>query len=309
MANWFSGLIDRILGLNNLFDVDQPPAPDEPTDPSEWPNWPAGSKPHSIRLPKAKLYRYQDKKYLETGATWYHMAWDLDRKWAAKNRYSGKDISPGHFFSVHPNGALAEMNAYDADVSGSELLEYTISIDNLLDLTDIEALSWFYKKHFAPENDWHWGVMLDSLFDQQMGGDNHNAFAGHKALLDGYNGIVFFGARASERFWADPGSMRHRDWDLVAYDHEAMRQEPECINVVIYFGHNVVGATHEIVYAVGKIENALFGAGIEEIDAVFAGDPLKPSDVDLHYETLRERVERIAWLGKPGIVEEELGGG
>jgi hypothetical protein len=43
---------------------------------------------------------------------------------------------------------------------------------------------------------------------------------------------------------------------------------------------------------------------MDEIDRVFADDPLRPHAVDLSYLTLRQRAERIGWVQTPRIVEE-----
>jgi hypothetical protein len=233
------------------------------------------------------------------------MVWDLEHKWHASGRYAGREIAPGHFFSTNVRTAKAERGAYPKSDDDSVLLAYTVSIDNLLDLTDKTALSWFYKEHFEPDRDWHWALILDSLFHQQLGGDSHNAFAGHRALLDGYNGIIFFSVRGAETWWADPGSMRSRNWDLVGSYHDGLVERGR-INVVIFFGHNVVRSTHRIASSTTVTENPLFHASMDEIDRVFADDPLRPKDVDLSYSTLRQRAERIGWVQTPRIVEELL---
>jgi hypothetical protein len=90
--------------------------------------------------------------------------------------------------------------------------------DNVLDLTDRDSLRWFYKKHFS-DTDWHWAIILDALLEQQLGGDSYSDFAGHTALLDGYNGIVFFGARSLGCHWPNPGSLQFaRDGSLGSRD-------------------------------------------------------------------------------------------
>src|SRR5262249_573983 len=222
-------------------------------DKSSWPNWQAGSLPHSLNLAVASLYRYQPNKYLELGDTWYRMVWDLDHNWAARNRYAGEYSLPGHFFAVSPAGALAEMQTYNVNIEDYELLCFNLSIDNLLDLTDLRTIEWFYKQHFSREYV-HLALILDSFFYQQLGGDQFNDFAGHVALLYGYNGIVFFSARTIKSHWPRPGSLLEGSLsgglalDLRLMDYEAMRGDNECINVVIFFGHNVVRATHSISF-------------------------------------------------------------
>jgi hypothetical protein len=237
------------------------------------------------------------------------MFWDVERKWTKQNRFAGQSISSGHFFAVTPDGALAELNAYHENVEEYDLLRFTIFIDNLLNLTARGSLDWFYEKYlFGPKN-LHWALILDSLLAQQLGGDNFNDYAGHKALLEGYTGLVFFGARAAASHWPNPGtlelshggSLNSRDPDLIAYQHEAMRDDPACINVVIYFGQSVVSAIREIAINDTIIKNRLFRASHALIDDVFMKDPEKPPNDDLTYENLRARAARIRWLTTPGF--------
>jgi hypothetical protein len=195
-------------------------------------------------------------------------------------------------------------------VNDCELLRLDMSIDNLLNLTDEEALQWFYKKHFT-DRYVHWAVILDTFLEQKLGGDGHNNYAGHMAMMDGYNGIIFFGARAIESYWPNPGQLKfapgghsggdHRDLDLAFLDLIDMREDRKCINVVIYYGHNVVRRTHAIHNRQNVLENKLFGTSYAEIDSVFADDPAKPAAVDLSYERLRERTKGIKWMSKPSI--------
>jgi hypothetical protein len=253
-------------------------------------------------MSEAELYRYHPKKYIERGAVWYRMFWDRDRKWLSENRYAGQYIASGHFFSVSPVGALAEMEAYQANLEEYELIRIKMSIDNLLDLTNIEAVSSFYEKHFDTTDYSHPAIILDSFLDQQRGGDRFNAFVGQKALSDGYNGIVFFGARAINKYWEEPGSMKYRDLSLIGYLLETMREDEECINVVVYFGHNVARCTHTVSFIdQEEITNNLFSAPIVDVDKVFLDDPARPHDADLTWENLRSRVERVIWRNKPGI--------
>jgi hypothetical protein len=311
MATWLSRL-RRALGLEDASPIPErgvaPPVA-QPADEREWPHWPRGSLPNSLKLRDVSLYRYQPKRYLELGATWYRMFWDVDRKWNAENRYSAQDISPGHYFSVSAVGASAEMNAYGANIEDYELLRFEMSIDNLLNLTDRTSITWFYNKHFQGDKNWHWAIILNALVNQKKGGSAFNAFAGHKALLDGYDGIVFFGARALTSIWPDAGSMvfvdgwtGDRDLNLVDFDYLDMRDDPACINVVIYFGHNVVRSTRRFYINDMIIRNDLFAASNATIDTVFSNDPNRLSEEDLTYENLRHRVDRIGWVGKTGII-------
>lgn len=311
MSGWLSRL-RRALSFENLFD-DPEPNPAASTSPplngSEWPHWPEGSLPESLKLKDVSLYRYQAKKYLELGTTWYRMFWDVDRKWNAQNRYSGEDISSGHYFSVSAGGALAELNAYGGNVEDNELLRFDISIDNLLNLTDRTTLTSFHNKHFQGTKDWHWAIILNALVNQEKGGNTFNAFAGQKALLDGYDGVVFFGARALTSIWPNAGSMDFvdgwtgdRDLNLVDFDYFDMVDDPNSINVVIYFGHNVVRSTRAIYGNDITINNDLFAASHATIDDVFMQDPSRPPDADLTYENLRLRVGRIYWSTIPGMI-------
>jgi hypothetical protein len=287
-----------------------------------WPHWPAGSLPYSLSVNSVSLYRFQLKRYLQLGPEWYRMFWDTERKWSANNRFAGQQCCPGHFFSLDPAGALAELNAYSAASKNYEeyaqeyaLLRFDMSLNNVLDLTDWYCLPWFYKKHFSGEvHSMHWAELLDALLEQQLGGDSHNDFAGHRALLDGYNGIAFFGARSLGSHWPNPGSgefarggsLGSRDLDLIGLNYAEMRDDPKCINVVLYFGHNVVRATRQISFEKIVVENRLFQAPYPEIDSLFLNDPDRPADEDLTYENLRHRVERTVWPRTPGFGYERL---
>jgi hypothetical protein len=192
-----------------------------------------------------------------------------------------------------------------------------MSIDNILDLTDRDALVWFFKRHYVYDKDWHWAILLDALFDQQLGGDNYVSFAGQMALKDGYDGIAFFSVRSLGSAWPEPGNLDYRrDFDLISYNHEELRSDQNCVNLVIYFGHNVVRATKNIFTTTSiidngnkiiknfSIDNQFFGASYSEIDKLFQADPDRPPEEDLTYEALRDRVERTVWRGKPGIYYE-----
>lgn len=241
------------------------------------------------------------------------MFWDTERKWSAHNRFAGQQTCPGHFFSLDPAGALAELNAYGVEPKNYEeyaLLRFDMSLNNVLDLTDWYCLPWFYKKHFSGDTDsMHWEQLLDALLEQQLGGDSHNDFAGQKALLDGYNGIVFFGARSLGSLWPNPGSLKFdrggslgsRDLDLIGLNYGEMRADPKYINVVLYFGHNVVRATRQISFENIVVGNQLFQAPYSEIDHRFLIDPDRPADEDLTYDSLRDRVERTVWPRTPGF--------
>lgn len=313
-------MLDWLTFFRHLFPR-RPPLPPEAEEASAragdeesgWPNWPRGKMPHSRNLSNTPLYRFQPKKYLTPDDHWHRMFRDLDHKWAGPYRFAGKDVSPGHFFSIDPAGALAEWKAYGSDIETAELLDLSMSLDNLLDLTDQDALKWFFERHFDVESI-HWAVALDSFLAQQHGGDGFDTFAGHMALIDGYKGLIFFGARACQKHWDRPGELMfashgagpYRDINLVSLEYDEMKADANCINVVIFFGHDVVRGARRINFGTSRapsrrtIVNSLFEASYPEIDAAFARDPTKPN-VDLRYETLRARSESVKWLTKPSI--------
>jgi hypothetical protein len=63
--------------------------------------------------------------------------------------------------------------------------------------------------------------------------------------------------------------------------------------------------THRIRCGDDVIENPWFGAPVEEIDRVFAADPKRPTNADLTFAALRERSERVGWVSRPALVEED----
>jgi hypothetical protein len=136
-----------------------------------------------------------------------------------------------------------------------------------------------------------------AFFAQQKGGDDLTSFVGHKAILEGYNGVVFFSTRNIERWWSNPGSMEYNA--LPAFMHQSMREDPTCINVVIFYAHNVVRATRYIRSWKTILRNNLCLATISTIDDIFANDPKRPPEIDLSYESARERSEEIYWRPSP----------
>src|SRR5262245_55314715 len=139
ISRFIDRLVSRFLPDLDIFPDYSPDEPKTPIDPKKWLHWPSGSLPHSLQVPKIKLYRYHPRQYLDTSERWYRMFWDGDHKWATKARFAGDGVVPGHFFSLSPQGALAEIEAYQANVEDYELACYTMSVDRVLDLTSLEA--------------------------------------------------------------------------------------------------------------------------------------------------------------------------
>ncbi len=276
-----------------------------------WPDWPSGVLRHSLRTSGVLLYRYHPKRYLQRGEKWYRMFWDLDYKWEAHSRFAGNHVVPGHFFSLSEAGARAELHAYDQPIADYALMTFKVSLDDVLDLTSMDALQWFYQQHFGTGGSVHWMLVLDSFLDQRKGGDQFNTYAASCAVNDGYHGIVFFGARAVHEYWEKPGEMTFyggpRNPNLAGLELELMRSDESCINEVVFFAHNVVRMTEEVRLDGDTICNPHFGKSTADIDAVFSADTTKPADLDLDYSSSRYRAQSVFWRGPRPSIETRPG--
>lgn len=209
----------------------------------------------------------------------------------------------GHFFSLSPAGAKAEIKAYGVNVDDYELIEYKVKLKNFLNLTGMDELTWFYKNYFEHDRHFHWAIVLDALLNQEKGGDTFNDFAGHSAFLAGYRGVVFFGARAIEKYWPDPGSLKvqERDLDLIGYDtYPGMLADKDCINVAIYSVHNVVQCIRCVKFKDKIVDNAYFDQSYKVIESLFNSDPTKPAS-QMSHEDLLNHAGRFAWGITPKI--------
>lgn len=263
-----------------------------------WPHWPGGTMKFSRRLETAILYRYQPKAFQRPAEEWHKLFVDREHKWQAKNRFSGNGVVPGHYFALSRVGAQAEIDAYDAQVSDFDLMLLQVSIDNVLDLTNPTNLTKYYSICTNDPEEWHPAIVLDEFLYQRRGGNVSNSRAAHCAVQDGYTGIIYCGARSASTHWHSPGEFEH-NLNLAGLSMADLASDPNCINVVLFFGHNVVRYTHAFSYQKKRTENVHFQKSYEELDELFMADPERPSGTDLTYAALRERCDRVHWQGEP----------
>ena len=83
--------------------------------------------------------RFQSAEYLdlETPAAMFR---DGRWKWEAPQRFAGRWQNCGHFFARTPEGAEAEAAHYQLDTSSSVLWEVDLSLDRVLNLTDVDTV-------------------------------------------------------------------------------------------------------------------------------------------------------------------------
>lgn len=159
-----------------------------------------------------EFVRFHDPKYLYTGADFWKNWLEDDRKWQARGRYAGSEISSGTFFSPSKEAALAEASFY-LDSKNIESIKATVTIqsryNNILNLTEEEAINFVFQqllgfRYNRPT------VLLAVLASVRAQGSMITDYIGGWAYHKGYSGIMFLSARALE-------PMR-KDFDVSSLD-------------------------------------------------------------------------------------------
>ena len=213
-----------------------------------------GNLRYSTRL-NGTFCRFHEKEHLKLGAEFWESFVDGPWKWASQQRYAGKNLNCGSYFSRSVEGAKAEGNYYEMAFAAYDLLDVEAEFNNLLDLTyeeNIRAIfrEWLKKPDdpFEEEN----VQLLLELIDVATGGNRFTDLIGYKAYRAGYSGILFFGARAIEPArkliewgWDDdrngmPTSPQHfRDW----------RADLSFQNLIVFSGFDV---TRNVAHVLGQ---------------------------------------------------------
>jgi hypothetical protein len=236
--------LDRLLGLDislnfdglaeELANADETPPPPIATSFRQ-----TGTLPHSTRF-SGVVCRFHKKQWLFTGDQFYRNWEDSPRKWAARERYAGQGINCGHFFGCSVKGSRAEGAAYKMDAAQHSLLELELDLESALDLTCEENIDWILGQVFEnPEvlGNAYFPKLIE-LIDHQHGGDQVNEFIGHVAVREGFDSLLFFGARALRKYesaWTmnpeDP--LIYMTEQIVFPD---MRAKPDLQNLVVFSG-------------------------------------------------------------------------
>jgi len=223
------------LDLSNIsFDLDAPPIATSFRQ--------TGTLPHSSSF-SGIVSRFHKKKWLFKGDEFFRNWEDSPRKWAARERYAGSGKNCGHFFGCSVKGSQAEGAAYHMDPAEHSLLEVELRLDSALDLTYEENIDWVLGRVF--ENPEILGTAyfskLIELIHHQQGGDQVNEMIGVTATNEGFDSLLFFGARAL-RSYDSSWTMNPEDPLIYMTEQLAfpgMRANRDLQNLVVFSGSDL----------------------------------------------------------------------
>lgn len=231
-------------------------------------------------LIKGTAYRWHDPRLFWRGEQFWQTFEDGPWKWSAAQRYAGKDINCGHYFSLAPEGASAEAGFYGMNTSSLQMLKVTGDFDAILDLTYEDNLvavakevitNWkeISERHFLME-------VLSHLVDLSQGGNDFTSYVGYWASRKGYDGILFFGARALQTYpdlrrQIDEGADETMGFNTAGYYFRDMRKKPDLMNLVMLSGSALIRSTKSFEMPLGRAEeaNPYYRAHEEALDRLF----------------------------------------
>jgi hypothetical protein len=264
--------------------------------PEEFPN--TGTLPMSTKL-SGRFLRYHNPAHYHRGAAFWKTFEDGPWKWDDQQRYAGKDHNCGHYFALTEPGARAEANFYDMDFRRHRLLSARFDCAAVLDLTYEENLRKIVLHAYRdPENisSRHFFVtVLSRLTDATRGGVPLTDFLGRWAMRNGYDGILFFGARALQgnpelKSYIDHGADEQMAGPVVHGYFYDMRQDDNLKNLVVFSGAQLTSAIE--VCRLGDDppdDNPYHGASAATIDAL----------LEFNADYQAERVGKFFYLEKP----------
>src|ERR1700730_14572485 len=248
----------------------------------------AGTMPMSLRCSEATLFRLHKPDHFHRGADFWKTFEDGPWKWSAKQRYSGKDVNPGHFFTLNGPSARVELSHYTSDLKDYGMLKVQGPLDNILDLTDwgniIKVCRAMGLTGPATE-------LILELVNVDLGGNTVTDSIGYYAYRRGYAGLVFFSARAMD------SEERHRLNSMShilakAYLLDLMQNEINHMCVVLFSGSRTVRSIQRYSFA-GEdwIDNPYFGATAEELD-----------ELTEYNEEYQRSACRVIWMDLPAPI-------
>jgi hypothetical protein len=241
--------------------------PPPPVMPSERRNVFEGTMERSLRL-KGVVCRYQRRSRAHRGNDFWRVFEDGPWKWSAKGRYAGEDVNPGHYFAFLPSSAKAEISHYlgnDGDLSSYDLLRVKGDLDNILDLTYWENVSFIATKNFGYA---HVKTFLVEVITPQTGGNKTDEWIGYYASRAGYNGAVYYSARAIRE--GDRELLENAGYAYYELLLPNIRANVEGQCLVLFSGAVVLSAISEYCYNDDEWEpNPYYGWTQDRLDEVF----------------------------------------
>jgi hypothetical protein len=229
--------------------------------------------PYAVRL-RGSVYRWHTRDWLFQGAEFHRTFEDGPWKWDAQGRFAGKGINCGHYFGLSVAAANEEAKHYGIDTSTSALIELEGKSRRILDLTHPDVIRAVFEtcvdEHRVVSHSYY--TMLEELIERDEGGSVITNYIGHWARRQGYEGILFFSARAM-----DFPRVQRMDRDLEAWTYRMvfrdLRKDSALLNVVMFSGATVLDKAKMYRIDSGpRIANPLHGKGADEIYELFEYD-------------------------------------
>jgi hypothetical protein len=227
----------RATEFDGLFDF--PPAPVAPYIPQFVVRDTDDVLPGSKSI-GGRFHRWQPVELFWGGCDLWRTFQDGPWKWQAQARFAGKGINCGHFFSLTGVGARAEASAYQLEIGRKyEALEAVVRVDHILDLTSYKGMQLAFSA-VVKNPDFSIPFIAEEFVEIERGGTALTDRIGHWAISQGYEGILFLGARAlpSRESRARMPEQRGRlwDYDLFGIYLKSFRQSRDQLNLVVFRG-------------------------------------------------------------------------
>lgn len=209
-----------------------------------------GDKAESVRV-ACRAFRWHPRAYApEDGRRDLRAVFeDGPWKWDAQGRFAGAGVNPGHYFGLTADAATAEVRYYAnlTTVPGDYvLLTLEIALQNVLDLTPKDTMVRHVRQCLTGADQLDPAEIAALLIEKGRGGNALTDYLGYLAHRDGYDGMLFFGARAipETQRWAVENARPYDE--ALNNDYDSVRRLSRVrdnFNLVVFSGARVVGAT------------------------------------------------------------------
>jgi len=252
----------------------------------------SGSLPASVNL-KGKAFRYQPKKFAFKGQEFSKCFLEGEWKWTSRQRFAGQGFAVGHYVSLAPYTARAELSHYIRPDQQEDylLLHINASMDNVLDLTKPGNYG-IVNEHLRMEDyvgstKYYIDLLLGAM-EARDGGSAVSDVLGYLAIRAGYNGILFPSLRAqSEK--TKMALRRHLNPNLYWYSLEEMIRRWDLYNLVVFSGAKLVSNIRNYLFALSYEMNVTKWSD----NPLFESDPAQNPYID--DESRLARIARTQW--------------
>ncbi len=269
-----------------------------------------GDRPRSVKV-EGKIFRWHGSQYApnDDPQTFRAAFEDGPWKWDTQSRFAGAGINPGHYFGLTVEGAMAEATYYaNAKRIPRDLILVTLHVrlENVLDLTQKQTIVDVVEESMDVDVEVTHGKVASILFEAGKGGNGVTDYVGYRAHREGYDGILFFGARAIPELsrWtienARPDEWFNNDFDNI----RALRRNRNFINLVIFSGARLVSASR--TYQWSGLLRRFWGRtpGVVRVNPYFGWTEPRLLDLSNYGSDYQDSRSRGFFLSKPRLGPE-----